>query len=79
MTLHILIAKLNSAINIMQFMLIKLAVSITREHLFVLNLTKHVLKQFHEIFFVVEYSFIDFFLQMNAFGTSQCFGWICAP
>ena len=54
----ILIAKLNSATNIMQFVLKKLAASITCTVLFVLNLTKHILKQFHEIL-LVEHSFLE--------------------
>ena len=54
----ILIADFNLATNIMQFMLIKLAVCITCTVLFVLNLTKHILKQFHEIL-LVEHSFLE--------------------
>ena len=54
----ILVAEFNLAIKIMQFMLKKLAVSTTCTVLFDLNLTKHMLKQFHEIR-LVEYSFLE--------------------
>ena len=54
----ILIADFNLATNIMQFMLTKLAVSTTCTVLFDPNLTKHILKQFHEIL-LVEHSFLE--------------------
>ena len=59
----ILVAEFNLAINIMQFMLRKLAVSFTCRHFLIVNITKHILKQFHEILLVEHY-----FLEIKQWG-----------